>query len=315
MDSKPSLNDALLTGANGFLGRIFNLSLQPHFDITTLGRSTNDHIFCDLSQHTFQPNKSFHAIIHNAGKAHSIPHTPREEEAFYKDNVEGTQNLLRSLEKLKPLPSIFISSIAVYGIKEGVCIDEQSPLNPQTPYAQSKALAEKVALDWCEQNGVNWVILRLPLVVGPTPPGNLGTMRNAIARKRYLRITNNSARKSMVVAEDVAQLIPQLEGKKGCYNLTDSIHPTFPEIEDAIAKALHKSIPLSLPKGLARLMGKLGDSMARTGLSLPFTTERFHKITATLTFSDEKARQELGWRPRPAIPYIREGGLEKRFPQ
>lgn len=302
----------LLTGANGFLGRTLHNTLQGHFSITTLGRSSRNHIPCDLSKQAFQPNKQFHVVIHNAGRAHSIPRTAKEEESFFQDNVEGTKNLLHSLLTFRPLPFLFIftSSVSVYGLQEGSLIGEEHPANPQTPYARSKALAEQAVREWCEQHNVNCIFFRLPLIVGPNPPGNLGALRNAIARRKYFRIAGNHARKSMVLAEDVARLIPQLKGKKGTYHLTDGVHPTFAEVEEAIAHALEKNIPFSLPGGLARLMGKLGDGICGLGVPFPLTTERLQKITAPLTFSDEKARRELGWRPRPVIPYIREGGLE-----
>lgn len=302
----------LLTGAEGFLGRIIYTTSKEKFRITTLSRSTDNPICCDLSTQTFRPNKRFAVVIHCAGRAHSIPYTTQEEEAFFQDNVEGTKNLLRSLLAFGSLPSLFIftSSVAVYGLQEGELIDEEHPTNPQTPYARSKALAEKAVRDWCEQNSVNWIILRLPLVVGPNPPGNLGTLRKAIGQRKYFRIVGNPARKSMVLAEDIGRLVPHLKGKNGIFHLTDGVHPSFAEVEDAIAHALHKGIPLSLPNGLARMIGKLGDGINSLSFSFPLTAERLHKIKATLTFSDEKARRELGWRPRPVIPYIREGGLE-----
>lgn len=219
---------------------------------------------------------------------------------------------MRSLLTFRSLPSLFIftSSVSVYGLQEGWLIDEVHPANPQTPYARSKALAEQAVRGWCEHHKVNWIILRLPLIAGPNPPGNLGAIHNAVARGRYFRICGNLAQKSMVLAEDVAQLIPRLSGKQGTYHLTDGIHPSFTEIENAIAHALHKKISICLPAGLASVIGRLGDGITNLGFTSPFTTEQLHKMTATLTFSDEKARRELGWRPRPVIPYIRREGLE-----
>jgi len=53
----------------------------------------------------------------------------------------------------------------------------------------------------------------------------------------------------------------------------------------------------------------MGDGIKGLGLPFPLTTERLQKMTATLTFSNQKARRELGWRPQAVIPYIRAGGL------
>ena len=219
---------------------------------------------------------------------------------------------MSSIDHFPQLPDlfIFISTTTVYGLEKGEFIDESHFTNPTTPYAHSKFLAEKAVRKWCQARGVSWIILRLPLVVGPNPPGNLGAIRRAIARGRYFRIAGNTARKSIVLAEDVAHLIPHLEGESGIFNLTDGVHPSFAEIEAAIAEALNKRIPLSLPKAIVEIAGKAGNVLNHVGLPFPLTTARLHKMTATLTFSDEKARKELGWSPRAVLPYIEAGGLE-----
>lgn len=298
----------LLTGATGFLGQ--QLLQQLSSQTLRLGRSPANHIRCNLS--TDVPKlPPVGTVIHNAGKAHSLPKTQAEVDAFFQVNDQGTRHLLQALEAHPPHQFIFISTVSVYGREEGKDIDESHPLNGATPYARSKIQAEAAVQTWCEARGVSWVILRLPLIAGPNPPGNLGAIQRAIARGRYFRIAGNEARKSMVLAADVARLIPKLTGKTGIYNLTDGIHPAFAEIEDAIAGALGKRIPLSLPKGLVTAIAMAGDGLTGLGLPFPLTTGRLEKMTATLTFSDEKARRELAWRPRAVIPYIRAGGLQE----
>lgn len=299
---------SLLTGATGFLGQ--QLLLELGSETLRLGRSPANHIRCDLSV-DIPELPPVGTVIHNAGKAHSVPKTPSEAEVFFQVNEQGTLHLLKALEAHPPHQFIFISTVSVYGREEGEDLDESHPLNGDTPYARSKIRAEAAVQSWCEARGVPWVILRLPLIAGPNPPGNLGAIQRAIARGRYFRITGNEARKSMVLAEDVARLIPRLNDKTGIYNLTDGLHPTFADIEDAIAGALNKRIPLSLPPGLVKAIARAGDGIANLGLPFPLTTGRLQKMTATLTFSDEKARRELGWRPRAVISYILAGGLQE----
>ena len=297
-------NSIILTGASGFLGRTIHSNLPE--GIISLGRGKGNDIRCDLSKSLPKlPPPS--TIIHNAGKAHSIPRTPFEIETFFAVNYQGTLNLLSSLEKTPPQQFIFISTVAVYGLDNGELIDEQSPLNGKTPYAESKILAEKAVVEWCEKWNVNWVILRLPLVVGVNPPGNLGAIIKAINRGRYVSISGNHSKKSAVLAEDIAQLIPKLDGVKGIYNLTDSQHPTFNAIEEAIAEGLQKNIRWKLPLKILKFGAKLGDLVDRIGLPFPLTSNRLGKITSTLTFSDEKAQKELGWSPNPIIPYLKQG--------
>lgn len=305
------MTKTLLSGSSGFLGKVLHKELSLQFDIQTLGRSSQNDIPCDLSQAIPTLRNEFDYIIHNAGKAHIIPKTAEEKAAFFQVNYQGTLNLLAALEQLPSLPKnfIFISTIAVYGKTEGKLIAETYPLEGTTPYAQSKIKAEAAVQNWAEQHKINYLILRLPLVVGPNPPGNLGAIKNAIKKGRYIRISGNYAKKSAVLAEDIAKLIPTILDKKGIYNLTDRQHPTFTEIETAIAKAANKSIKFKMPLTLISALAQVGDFIDKNIRSFPLTSQRLEKMTSNLTFSDQKAVTELGWAPNSVITYIESGKL------
>jgi nucleoside-diphosphate-sugar epimerase len=124
-------------------------------------------------------------------------------------------------------------------------------------------------------------------------------MRTAIQKGRYVRIKGNPARKSIVSAEDVARIIPSLIDKQGIFNLTDGFHPLFSQIEEAIARETGIPVRFSLHIGLLRLVAKIGDYITL----FPLNSARLKKMTSTLTFSDTKARSELGWNPQPALQY------------
>jgi nucleoside-diphosphate-sugar epimerase len=55
--------------------------------------------------------------------------------------------------------------------------------------------------------------------------------------------------------------------------------------------------PRRLPLAVAKALGLAGDALSAIGAPFPFTSRSFRKMTSTLTFSDEKARRELGWQP------------------
>ncbi len=290
----------LLTGSSGFLGRYIRHTLEANGRVVCLGRHADSEILCDLSVE-IPVIGTVDLVVHAAGKAHTVPSNDKEAAAFWSVNYEGTCNLLRALEQAPQLPQcfVFISTVAVYGFDSGDNIDETAPLNGNTPYAQSKIAAEQAITDWCNRHQVNCVILRLPLVVGKDAPGNLGKMRTAIQKGRYVRIKGNPARKSIVSAEDVARIIPSLIDKQGIFNLTDGFHPLFSQIEEAIARETGIPVRFSLHIGLLRLVAKIGDYITL----FPLNSARLKKMTSTLTFSDTKARSELGWNPQPALQY------------
>ena len=233
--------------------------------------------------------------MHACGKAHVVPRTPEEEKAFYDVNYEGTRNLCAALEKAGvPKALIFISTVAVYGCESGDLISEEHPLNGDTPYAKSKIMAEDFLTKWCYEHGVVLGILRPSLLAGKNAPGNLGTMVNGIRKGFYLNISGGKVRKSVLMAEDIARLLPLLIEKGGVYNVCDTNQPTFGEISASVAKQLGKHKPISIPYWMAWCMAKVGDLL---GSKAPINSYKLSKMTESLTFSNEKARRELGWEP------------------
>lgn len=297
----------LLTGANGFLGKIIFTALVNNNAVITLGRSSDNTLQIDLAREVPQIKIPCNTIIHNAGKAHIIPRNEIQAKAFLDVNYQGTLNLLSGLEQGATLPKqfIYISTVAVYGVEQGEMIAETHPLNGITPYAESKIKAEQAVQEWCNSNGVKCVILRLPLVVGMNPPGNLGAMWRAIQKGYYVKIRGNTARKSAVLGTDVAKLIANdLNDKQGIYNLTDGVHPSFEEIEDALECTTGKRIWLKLSLATLGSFATIGDILAANYLRTPLTTEKLKKIVGTLTFNDEKARGDLNWKPQPVIAFL-----------
>ncbi|MFY7670057.1 NAD-dependent epimerase/dehydratase family protein [Tenacibaculum sp. MEBiC06402] len=296
------MDKVLITGSTGFLGKDIVKFIREKTDctFTSVGRSKENDIIIDLSKARPKISQVYDVVIHAAGKAHLIPKTDIEKEEFFNVNYLGTKNLLKGLENNMPDTFIFISTVSVYGVDFGEMIDESFPLNGTSPYALSKIKAEREVSNFCRNNNVNCVILRLPLVAGENPPGNLGAMIKAIKKGYYFRIGKGQARKSIVSAQDIAQFIPHLYGKNGIYNLTDTLHPTFKEIEDYIASKFNRKI-IKLPQVLFFVLAKIGDV-------LPFfiiNTDKLHKITKSLTFSNEKAIKELGWSPSSALQSIK----------
>jgi len=295
------INSCLITGAYGFLGKyIYNLYIRNGYNIETIGRSDQNSYTCDLSLEIPPISTRHDIVIHNAGKAHMIPRTPSEKQAFFDVNLNGTKNLLKGLEKASGLPKyfVFISSVSVYGRDEGIGIDEGFPLLASDPYGKSKIEAEKVIMDWCKVNGVNCTILRIPLLVGLNPPGNLEAMIKGIKRGYYFNIGKGQAKKSMVLAEDVADIIPFAAEIGGIYNLTDGYHPSFKEVSNLIASKNHRKTPRSIPHWFAKILAKIGDTI---GDRFPINTKKLGKIVQHLTFEDTKAKSVLKWKPTPVL--------------
>lgn len=290
------MNKLLFTGASGFLGyNILPILHKEYETVHTMGLGQEDDIKINLAKDVPPINTQYDIVLHACGKAHVVPRTPEEEKAFYDVNYEGTRNLCAALEKAGvPKALVFISTVAVYGCECGELISEDYPLNGDTPYAKSKIMAEEFLTKWCSENGVVLGILRPSLLAGKNAPGNLGAMVNGIRKGFYLNIAGGKVRKSVLMAEDIARLIPLLIEKGGVYNVCDTNQPTFGEISASVAKQLGKRKPLSIPYWMAWCMAKVGDLF---GSKAPINSYKLEKMTQDLTFSNDKARKELNWEP------------------
>ncbi|MBR9859450.1 NAD-dependent epimerase/dehydratase family protein [bacterium] len=289
------MTDTLITGASGFLG---NYIREVFPQSQTLGRNQNSNIVADLASQLDQKLK-FSNVVHCAGLAHV--QAAGNEDLFNNINYEGTKNLIDALDRSQIKAIVFISTVATYGIDQGTNINENAYVLARDPYGRSKILAERYVKEFCESNSTPYLILRLPLIAGKNPPGNLGAMINGIKSGKYFRIGNGSTRRSVVLAEDVAILIKKWMNSElkpsGIYNLTDSYDPSFFELEEQIRIHFSKSKIWSLPIFAARMIAKIGDVLPK----FPLTTMRLSKITNTLTFDCSKAMNELEWKPKKVI--------------
>ena len=283
----------LFTGASGFLGINILELLRQRYLITTVGLTAIDNIQCNIAEEIPELSEKYDIVLHAAGKAHSVPKTEAESKVFFDVNLQGTKHLCAALENTGlPKSFIFISTVAVYGIETGENITEDYPLNGTGPYALSKIQAEQFLKEWCGINNVTLTILRPSLIAGPNPPGNLGAMIKGISTGKYLSIGGGKARKSVLMVQDIANLIPLVADKGGVYNVCDSHHPSFRELEELICKQLNKSSVISVPFYIAKLLAIVGDLL---GKYAPINSDKLSKITKSPTFSNEKAKKELAW--------------------
>lgn len=285
----------LFTGGTGFLGKNVMPLLQKDYEVTTCGITPEDMIQANLAVSVPELPKQYDIVLHAAGKAHVVPKTEEEKKLFYDINYQGTVNLCKALERVGvPKALVFISTVAVYGCEYGDMITEEHPLNGDTPYAKSKIMAEEYLTKWCSEHGVVLGILRPSLLAGKNAPGNLGAMVNGVRKGFYMNIAGGKVTKSVLMAEDIARILPLVAVKGGTYNVCDTRQPSFGELSVSVARQLGKRKPISIPYWMAWCMAMVGNLL---GSKAPINSYKLEKMTQSLTFSNEKARRELGWEP------------------
>jgi dTDP-glucose 4,6-dehydratase len=97
-------------------------------------------------------------IVNAAAESHVEKSIVEGASEFVTTNVEGTQILLDAVRENPVERFVLISSSEVYGTAERDPMDEEHPLNPRSPYAATKAGADRLAYSY-------FVTYDLPIVI------------------------------------------------------------------------------------------------------------------------------------------------------
>ena len=99
-------------------------------------------------------------IVNAAAESHVEKSIAEGASEFVTTNVEGTQILLDAIRETPVERFILISSSEVYGTASYAPMDEEHPLNPRSPYAATKAGADRLAYSYHVTYGLPVVIVR-----------------------------------------------------------------------------------------------------------------------------------------------------------
>ena len=100
------------------------------------------------------------AIVNAAAESHVEKSIEEGASEFVTTNVEGTQILLDAIRETPVERFILISSSEVYGTARYAPMDEDHPLEPRSPYAATKAGADRLAYSYFTTYGLPIVIVR-----------------------------------------------------------------------------------------------------------------------------------------------------------
>ena len=103
-------------------------------------------------------------VIHTAAKIH-VDDSIKNPKDYFRTNIMGTNNILEAARYFN-IPVIHISTCEVYGYQDED-LDENSLLMPRSPYAASKAGADRMAYSYYTTYDMNICIVRPFNVFGP----------------------------------------------------------------------------------------------------------------------------------------------------
>src|SRR3954471_20157976 len=231
-------------------------------------------------------------IVNAAAESHvekSIEEGGRE---FVATNVDGTRILLDAIREHPVERFILISSSEVYGTAESDPMDEEHPLNPRSPYAATKAGADRLAYSY-------WTTYDLPIAI-VRPFNNYGPRQHpekvvprfitsALMDEPLTIHGAGDASRDWLFVDDDAEAIEALIAADAdavageVFNIATGVDISVSEIADAVLAALGK------PDDLKQFVDE------RPG-------QVHHHIGST-----DKAERVLGWRAQTSF----EQGLER----
>ncbi|HLM35859.1 MAG TPA: GDP-mannose 4,6-dehydratase [Gaiellaceae bacterium] len=231
-------------------------------------------------------------IVNAAAESHVEKSIERGASEFVTTNVEGTQILLDAIRERPVERFVLISSSEVYGTAERAPMDERHPLEPRSPYAATKAGADRLAYSY-------WVTYGLPIAI-VRPFNNYGPRQHPekvvprfitqALRDESLTVhgDGHASRDWLYVFDDAeaiaATIAAPIEHVAGeVVNVATGVDISVGDIADAVLDALGK------PRDLKR-----------------FVEERPGQVDRHIG-STEKAERLLGWRARTSF----EEGLDR----
>ena len=189
----PELIKVLVTGGNGFVGQsLCQQLLQQDYFVRAAIRDFNKTVPAsekvlignlDANTDWSLALQDIQVVIHLAARVHVMKETSSDALAeFRKVNVEGTLNLARQAVQAGASRFIYLSSIKVNGeqTSDGMPYTPEDEPNPVDPYGISKQEAEKALRQLALETGLKVVIIRPPLIYGPSVKANFQSMMRII---------------------------------------------------------------------------------------------------------------------------------------
>ncbi len=249
-------------------------------------------------------------VYHLAG---IVAITAGKKDLLHEVNVEGTRNVVQVCLKRGVRRLVYTSSIhAIIEPPPGTVIDESFPFDPERTigdYARSKSLATLEVLKGVEA-GLDAVVVCPTGVIGPYDyaPSEMGQLMLQVARGKLKAYIDGAY--DFVDVRDVAQglILAAERGRTGeAYILSGDrirVRDLMGLIEDATGG---KAPSLKVPFALARVAAKFTPLYYRLVNSKPLFTEySVHVLAGDCYTTCEKARDELGYSPRPLKRSVRD---------
>lgn len=231
------------------------------------------------------------AVLHLAALI-AIPYSYHAPDSYVRTNIDGTLNVLEAARLLKTPRVVHTSTSEVYGTALRVPIDEEHPLQGQSPYSATKIGADKLVESYYRSFDLPVVTIR--------PFNTFGPRQSTRA----------------VIPTIITQALAGQEIRLGSLTPTRDLNYVSNTVDGFLLGASVADVEgetINLGSGEEISVGDLAKSIIRlVGRDVPIVTEeqrlRPEKSEVNRLLADNtRARQRLGWKPEVSF----EQGLTK----
>ncbi|MBS7808561.1 SDR family oxidoreductase [Variovorax sp. PCZ-1] len=307
----------LVTGASGFVGQALcqHLAGLQH-EVLAQSRqasslSKDEHLaqylcrlHADLAQIIENTShlQGIEAVVHCAARVHQVNEANPHPLAAYREiNTQATLDLAHAAARAGVRRFVFLSSVKVngeYTLPGQAFRADQA--QPQDPYGISKWEAEQGLQEIAAKTGMQFVIIRPPLVYGPGVKANFLTMMQWLNRGIPLPLGAINNRRSLVALPNfvdfIALCLTHPKAANQTFLISDQQDVSTTELLQGLGAALKRPARLTpVPQSLLELSLK---ALGKGGMA--------QRLCGDLTVDSNPATQLLGWKP----PFTVQQGLQ-----
>ena len=240
----------------------------------------------------------------------------KKEELMWKVNVEGTKNVVESCKRCGVKNLIYVSSIDTYPDKfsegEKTELSSYSEVGLTSGYAITKAIATQIVLD--AKDDLKVCCVQPTGVLGPDDymGSSIGATMDLFI-KGLFPVSMDFGRYNFVDNRDMAIAMRNAVdlGRSGeCYILSGEVI-TVDELMGYMAQTLGRKKPkIKLPKAaILPFVPLVSKAMDLAKLPPMLNSFSLSKLEENCNFSNEKAKRELNFKPRPVAETVRDSVL------
>jgi nucleoside-diphosphate-sugar epimerase len=246
-------------------------------------------------------------VVHLASLLHIASPGAAMRREYERVNIGGTSTVVAVAQGAGVRRVVVASTIAVYGYQGGVLLDEESPVQPDTLYGETKLAAERLALAARRSDGAPLcTVLRSAAVYGPRVKGNYRRLVDALARHRFVPIGSGLTRRTVVFDCDLASALVLASEHSAAagrvFNVSDGQPHALSEIIEAICRALERRPPrVHVPAGAVRAAAALADGALHLAGRKPIVRALVDKYLEDAAVDARRIQRELGFAPHVTL--------------